>query len=200
MPELDDARSLELVNASDLASDDVFSFFSGSRNRVVGVTGAGLRTVNEDTPTYAVAATGTLTYAGNPVNEDTIVITNGTITETFRFMDTAVLPTDIQIDATVTDTLAAAQTLISAVSVLVNANEATSDLEFTAVTPGASGNDIEVNGTDTTGDGNLTGGADASPTVPKNTIVADDDFLYVARSAITASSTSGWYKATLASL
>jgi hypothetical protein len=146
------------------------------------------------TPVYAVTATLTLDYDGfEPTNEDSIEITNGVITETFQFLDTPVLPTDIQVEVSVTDTLANAEAVISAQSALVNAEEATTNLVITAVTPGAAGNNIAVTSTDSTGGANLSDGVDAT-VAKQNDQLVDADYLYTALADVTVSSVSGWGK------
>lgn len=147
--------------------------------------------INNGTPVYAEIATLTLSYGASPSNDDSIVITNGVITETYRFMDTPVLPTHIQTETSVTDALANAEILISAVSALVNAEEGTADLIFTAKSPGAAGNSITIAADFATGDGALTGGVDCTTAI-KGDHYVDADYLYTAISDMDVTSTTGW--------
>jgi len=143
------------------------------------------------TPVYAETATITLSYGDTPEDGNAIVITNGVITETYAFKDTPTLPTHIQTEVSVTDALANAETLITALSELVDAEEGTANLIITAKTPGTAGNSITVAADLATGDGALTGGVDCTTAI-EGDHYKDDDYLYTAVQDLGVGATTGW--------
>ncbi len=132
-----------------------------------------------NTTSGAVAATGRITFSGQPSNADTITIG----TKTFNFLSVVVDPTtDVLIGADAEETLDNLLALItSQVANVTGVKSGTTIINLTAVTPGTAGNSIVLTESATNvvvnGAGTLTGGAAGVPAVIGYKVQCDEGFM-----------------------